>query len=89
MLIINGAAGSICSLSPFLRGEGWGEGLIPLERKGPSPLLSQPKSDYPTSADQYWPNSDKPEFGCPRGERERTEIAAPTVDTHCETAPAA
>jgi hypothetical protein len=26
-------AGSICPLSPFLRGEGWGEGLFPERRR--------------------------------------------------------
>jgi hypothetical protein len=30
---------------------------------------------YPTSADQGWPNSGKPEFGCKRG-RGRTESTA-------------
>jgi hypothetical protein len=53
MLAHERPAGSVCSLSPFLRGEGWGEGLMALvvipgpERSDgarPSPPPSQPKS---------------------------------------------
>src|SRR5262249_58531838 len=37
------AASSVCSLSPFLPGEGWGEGLIALVRNGPSPPPPPPR----------------------------------------------
>jgi hypothetical protein len=40
----NSTAGAVCSLSPFLRGEGWGEGRRPTRSGLPlTPTLSPPQ----------------------------------------------